>query len=185
MSPYDQEAQEHLDFARRQNLKFLIWGPGNPGEEAPKEQQAGYRKRCQIRDLIRNGDRFGYAKAYFSEDEEMVKLTQGLHNQLIAEAFQALNVDGVIVLDISRGANLELDTYIPTYPWFRDIVYVLLPGQYIGAGGLADEVLNQLDTRRVIGYTQEEFDSCNVATVKAMEIADTVAMAKYLKRFSR
>ena len=89
------------------------------------------------------------------------------------------------MLDISRGTDLELDHFVPKYPWFRDKVFVLLPEQYVPPQGLVAEVFDHLKDEQVQGFSQDEFDSCHVATVKAVKAAHTVALACYLERPGR
>jgi len=84
------------------------------------------------------------------------------------------------MLDISRGADLELDHFVPTYPWFRDKVYVFLPEAYVGTTGLVSDVLKYLRPDQLLGYTAAEYGACTVATVKTIEIVDAVAIAHLL-----
>jgi hypothetical protein len=176
---YRNEAQEILEFSRLQPIKILVWGPGIPEPSASIERKAAYGKRLKIRDNLRLI--FPRAEVFFSEDPEMVELSAPLRGQLRREALQARIADLVIMLDISRGADLELDHFVPTYPWFRDKVYVFLPEEYVPPRGLVREVFAYLPEDQVEGYTQQEFEECTLATKKAMEIAQSVAVDLFLK----
>lgn len=86
------------------------------------------------------------------------------------------------MLDLSRGADLELDHFVPTYSWFRDKVFVFLPQRYIPPRGLVREIFDYLKPEQVEGFSPKEFRECVVATEKAVQVAETVALDMQLRR---
>ncbi|MEI6310041.1 MAG: hypothetical protein WCP58_10420 [bacterium] len=180
MADWHAEAREIREASHYEHLRILVWGPGDPGTSAPPEKQKAYRKRLQIKDVLRN--RFPRAEVNFSEDLEMVQIATGIIGQLRKEALQARTADLILMLAISRGAELELDHFVPTYPWFREKVYVLLPQQFIPPQGLVKEVFDHLKPDQVVGFSNDDFISCVVATEKSVSITEGVAMDKYLRR---
>ncbi|MHC4461819.1 MAG: hypothetical protein ACYS30_10350 [Planctomycetota bacterium] len=168
------EANEIRASARLVHIKILVWGPGDPGSGASDETRKSYEKRIQIRQVLRSG--FPRAEVYFSEDSEMMTIGEGIIGQLRKEALQARNADLVLMLDIGRGADLELDHFVPTYSWFREKVYVFLPEEFVPPRGLVKEVFDYLRPDQVEGFTDQEFEDCDVATQKAVRIAETLAV---------
>ena len=183
MSQYREMAKRIRERARYEAINILVWGPGDPGPDAPQERRLAYAKRIQIRDVLRK--EFPLAEVHFSEDPEMIRIADGIYGQLRKEALQASISHLILMLDISRGVDLELDYFVPKYPWFRDKVFVFLPEQYVASQGLVAEVFDYLKEEQIQGFSQEEFDSCHVATVKAVNVAHTVALACYLERIVR
>lgn len=179
MGRWKDEADEIRRGVHYVPIKILVWGPGDPGSGAPDEKRKGYEKRLQIRDLLRTS--FPHAEVYFSEDTEMVEVGEAVSGQLRREALQARIADLVLMLDISRGADLELDHFVPTYPWFREKVHVFLPERFVNSQGLVGEVFDYLRRDQVEGFTDEEFETCLVATEKAIRVAETVALAHRLR----
>jgi len=180
MGSWKDEAAEIMENARYAPIKILVWGPGDPGADASAEKRKGYEKRIQIKDVLRS--RFPRAAVHFSEDEEMLEIGEGISRQLTKQALQARDADLVLMLDISRGADLELDHFVPTYPWFREKVYVFLPERFVPPTGLVREVFDYLRQDQVEGFTDEEFEVCDVAKEKAVCIAQTVALDYCLRR---
>src|SRR5437660_9209352 len=123
-------------------ITILVWGPGDPGAGAAADKRKSYNKRLQIKDVLRK--EFPRASVFFSEDPEMIEIGEGIVGQLRIEALQAKISDLVLMLDISRGADLELDHFVPTYPWFREKVYLLLPEKYVSTAGLVADVLKYI-----------------------------------------
>src|ERR1043165_7933030 len=134
MPKWKQEAQDLLRQCRNEPIKILVWGPGDPGPKAPREKQKAYRKRLKIRKVLRS--RFPFAEVYFSEDPEMKALRLTGMSDLDLEMLQATFADLIIMLDITRGVDLELDYFLPNFPWFRDKAYIFLPEQYVSTNGL-------------------------------------------------
>jgi hypothetical protein len=180
MSRYDEEDAEIRRRAHREELKILVWGPGNPGVGGSPKRRRAYQKRIQIRDELRR--RFPNSEVFFSEDPEMRHLTADLGGQLRKEALQAYLSDVIIILDVSRGADLELDHFVPTYPWFARKVHVLLPEKYVGGSGLVNEVFDYVNKEQVQGFTQAEWKACTVASEKAMKPALWKALEMLLER---
>lgn len=165
------------EVARHLYLKVLIWGPGEPGENSDDNAKAGYEKRCKIRETLK--ENFPNATVEFSED--LIE-PDSIDGPLDQEARHARIAHLVIILDISRGADLELD-YFSKYPWFREKVWLLVPQKYLDSPGLADEVYKLIPERQRQGFTSEEFDRSDVAKVMSVKIVAHVAMDKLLKGY--
>ncbi len=177
---YKERAKRTRENARHEPIVILVWGPGNPSENASPEKHKAYKKRLEIKKQLKK--KFPRAEVFFSEDKEMKKPAQTGQSQLQAEAMQAKNADLILMLDLGRGVDLELDHFIPKYPWFRDKAYVFLPIQYVSTKGLVAEVLDKLESNHIIGFSEQEFKSCKLVTEKAFEVAHTVAMDHYIQR---
>ncbi len=161
---------ELLKDAQYEPINVLVWGPGKPNEEIEQKQ---YKKRLQIKAEIEK--RFPKAEVRFSEDEDLKTVLPG-GSVLTHEAMHAKVAHVVIVLDLSRGADVELDHFIPTYAWFRPKVKVLLPVDYLSSPGLAGHILSNLRPDQIIGFSAEDFDSCKVASELAVNIAQETAV---------
>jgi len=175
----DDELRRKIDayrrFIRQMEIRVLVWGPGPPsaGSHSP-----GYNKRLQIKAEILNS--FPLSLVYFSEDQEMRDIAQHLTEQLLKEALQAKAVDMIIILDMSRGAEVEIDHFIETYDWFPSKAYVFLPDRYINTANLAGDVLGKLAEGHLVGFTQDEFKRCDVATIMAVKAVEQTITRKYL-----
>lgn len=112
----------------------------------------------------------------------MIEIGKGLIGQLRIEALQAKIADLVLMLDLSRGADLELDHFVPTYPWFRAKVHVFLPAKYVSTKGLVADVFKYIPQDQIEGFSDKEFNRCDVATTKAVRVALSVAMDSYMRR---
>lgn len=177
---YTERANRIRENARHEPIVMLVWGPGNPGKNALPDKLKAYEKRLKIKKHLRK--MFPRAEVFFSEDKEMKEPAQTGQSQLQAEAMQAKNADLILMLDLGRGVDLELDHFIPKYPWFRDKVYVFLPIQYVSTKGLVAEVFDKLESHHIIGFSEQEFETCKLVTEKAFEVAHTVAMDYYIQR---
>lgn len=175
-----EDAERIKQDAKYEPIIILIWGPGKPRRRASLEQHRAYTKRLQIKDILKK--EFPRASVHFSEDTEMAEIGEGIIGQLRIEALQAKVSDIILMLDLSRGADLELDHFVPTYPWFRDKVHVFLPKKYVITQGLVSEVLKYVPHDQVEGFSDEEFDSCNVATIKAVRAALSAALVSYMSK---
>lgn len=175
-----EDAERIKQNAKYEPITILIWGPGKPGRRAPLERRKAYKKRLQIKDVLKK--EFPRASVHFSEDAEMVEIGEGVIGQLRVEALQAKVSDIVLMLDISRGTDLELDHFVPRYPWFREKVHVFLPQKYVGTQGLVAEILKYVPHDQIEGFSDEEFDRCDVATVKAVRAALSAALAFYMSK---
>ncbi len=150
-------------------VKVLVFGPGEPASDATPEQRKGYEKRCQIREEV--SKEFPMAEVHFPEDPEMITIADGIRGQLRKEALQAKLSDIVIILDISRGADLEIDHFISKYSWVRDKVHIFLKEEYFKAykeeKSLVAEVLKQINPNQIESFTDEDFKLCRIATEMA------------------
>lgn len=178
MPSFREEALSLLEDARFEPIKVLVWGPGDPGPTASPESKKAYQKRIQIKEVIK--EEFPRAEVFFSEDSEMLEISKGLKGHLRKEAFQAKIADLILMLDVSRGADLELDHFVPTYPWFREKVYVFLPERHVPPQGLVKEVFDYLRPDQIEGFTDSDFQHCTLATEKAVAVAGTIAVARKL-----
>lgn len=177
---YKEEAKRIRENAMHEPIVILVWGPGDPGENAPSDKCKAYEKRLKMKTHLKQ--KFPRAEVFFSEDKKMKELTQTGQSQLQAEAMQAKIANLILMLDLGRGVDLELDYFVPKYPWFRDKVYVFLPIQYVSTKGLVAEVFDKLESNHIIGFSEQEFKSCKLVTEKTFEVAHTVAMDHYLQR---
>lgn len=179
MSDWRIEAQNILSACYYVPLKILVWGPGDPGEDASPEKQGAFKKRLQIKDVLK--EQFPRSEVHFSEDSEMIQITTGIEGQLRKEALQARTADMVLMLDISRGVDLELDYFLPRFPWFRDKVHVFLPQQYVSSKSLVKVILDYLRSDQFEGFTDEDFQTCTLATRKAVKATVGFALDKHLQ----
>ena len=176
---WHEEADKYINAARKYPLRILVWGPGKPDKRATPEERKPYEKRVQIKSVLRK--HFPNAEVYMSEDPEMNALAPGVKDKLKREAIQARTADLVLVLAIGRGTALEIDHFVTTYPWIRDKMYILLQKRYVRTKGLVKEVYKLLSDNQIEGYTDHEFHECLVATVKAVDIATEVGLARVLR----
>jgi hypothetical protein len=172
MSRYNEEIQRYIGDACQEELLVLIWGPGDPGESGSLEAKEGYRKRCLIRDALRES--FPRSEVEFSEDLD----TSNLTDLLLTEAVQAKVSDAVIILPISHGAYFELYYYSSKYEWFLEKAWVLAPQEYLDTTGFAGELLKLLPKK--FGYTAEQFERSDTTKI-SLDIATAVATAKRLQ----
>lgn len=179
MSGWQLAEEELRKLARKQRLRLLVWGPGDPGPHPSRREERRYRKRLQIRTVLQSV--FTESEVNFSEDPVMQRLTTHVGGQLRAEAIHAKLAHVVLMLAIGRGVELELDYFVPTYSWFRDKVFVFLPDRYMRTTGLVSDVLRFLRRDHVIGFSSSDFLSCRIATEMSVEVVDAVAIARLLE----
>lgn len=179
MADYRSEAEKYLSRAFDSDIKVLVWGPGDPGPDGSAEHRAAYAKRVQILDELQR--RFPRAEIHFSEAPEMVALTHDVRGQLRKQALQARVSDVIVMLDVGRGVDLELDHFVPTYPWFRSKVHVFLPERFVDSPGLVDQVLSLLPRDSVEGFSAEAFERCDVARTMAVQVVQSVALDRLLR----
>jgi len=178
MSRFKEESQKIRMNARFEPINILVWGPGEPIGNVDPDKLKAYKKRLKIQSHLK--EIFTRAEVVFSEELNDETLTgQGI---LQAQAIHAKIAHLILVLDLGRGVDLELDHFIPTYAWFREKVYVFLPDRYVPPKGLVEEVFNKLETNRIIGFNEQEFDECTLVTLKVVEVADTIAMDHFISR---
>jgi len=160
--------------AKMEELVVLVWGPGDPGPKGPKEIKKYWAKRNQIRDLL--AKEFPQSEVYFSEALALRDHTRGLESLLTEELVHAAIADCILVLDVSRGAHVEVDRF-SNYPSIAHKIRVLLPEKYVGGTGLASQVHQGL---KVIGFSEIEFKQCSLASVKAIKVVLSVAIEKLM-----
>ncbi len=177
MERYREDANRIKESLKYVPIKVLVWGPGDPGPGASPEKIRAYEKRTKIKDVL--DKEFSRGEVHFSEDEEMQDISSWISGNLRKEVFQAMLADFIIMLDISRGVDLELDHFVPTYPWFREKAHVFLPDIYVPPAGLAKEVFDYLKPIQVEGFSNDEFNECTLATTKAVRAALSAALALY------
>lgn len=166
--------REIKDRARREPLVVLVWGPGDPGPKGLKQEKLYWKKRNQIRDSLTR--EFSASEVLFSETDALRDHTRDLESLLTEELVHAAVADCILVLDISRGAHVELDRF-STFPILANKIRVLLPQKYVGGTGLVNQVLQGL---RVTGFTESELTNCTVASKKCVDIILSVAIEKLM-----
>ena len=172
MSEFRRRAQQIRTSAASLSFTVLVWGPGEPSEGAGSEARAGFEKREQIKQSI--NEAFPNSEVKFSE--ELMDIEAGVESALMNEALQARVADVVIALDIGRGVGLEIDHFVPDYPWIRDKIFILTQEEHLDSGGLVREVHDYLRPFQIIGYTESEFEECLVASELAVKVAHGAAM---------
>lgn len=174
MNPWLAKEEKFRKLVRKQELLVLVWGPGDPGSKASAVEKLGFNKRKQIKKEIEKV--FSEADVRFSEDPVLRKMTSYLGRELMREMVHAKLADVVILLDISRGVDLEVDHFVETYEWFRNKAYVLIPQKYVKTKGLIADVFKNLRDGHLIGFTDYELKHCTVATKVCVGIVDEVAL---------
>jgi hypothetical protein len=160
--------------AREQKLVVLVWGPGDPGPNGSPEIQKFWAKRCQIREVL--SARFPNSQILFSESDVLRDLTRDLNDLLAEEAVHAAIADCILVLDVARGAHVEVDRFA-SLPDVACKMTVLLPEKFPGNAGLAKHVHSRVNART---FSNAELDRCDVATVMSPSIVDVSAIQKLL-----
>lgn len=177
MRDWNREAQDIFDDSKHERLLILVWGPGVPDASTPADRRKGYEKRIQIKEVLTA--EFPRASVHFSEDPDMLALGLPTMSRLDLERLHAAIADLIIILPISPGSQLELNHFIPTAPAIRDKISVLLPERHKSSPGLVtQEILDFLKKVKIIGYTQDEWDVCKVATEKSVQIGLEAALKK-------
>ena len=169
----EENIKSFLEDAKRLEMLVLIWGPGDPGDSTHPNHKY-WEKRCMIRELLRR--EFPNAGVYFSEDEALRKYTIHLDDALIEEGVHAEKADCILVLDVSRGAHVEVDRF-SALPLIAAKMRLLLPERYVGTKGLVSVIHKRV---RVVGFSDQEFDECSLARKKCIDIIHTVAVSKLL-----
>jgi hypothetical protein len=159
--------------AKEQQLVILVWGPGDPGAGGSREKKKYWEKRNQIRDLL--STQFPASQIYLSEASELRDHTRDLEDLLTEELVHAAVADCILVLDVSRGAHVEVDRF-STNRQVAPKLRILLPAEEVGRG-LVHDVHKHL---RVTGFTDDEFRRCSLASEKAINIVLSVALKKLM-----
>ncbi len=160
--------------ARQQELVVLVWGPGDPGLAGSPEIRKYWEKRNQIRDVLAR--RYPKAQILFSESDALRDHTRDLSDLLTEELVHATVADCIIVLDVSRGAHVEVDRFT-ALPALAAKLMILLPDRWVGGTGLVSQIHRNA---RVLGFSDAQLDSCEVATKMSVSIVDTFALQKLL-----
>ena len=148
------KAKRIINLAYQMPVRVLVWGPGQTDEK-------GYAKRKEIKDEIRR--RFPNSEVYFSEDKELRSITGSLPT-LIAEIVHARAAHIVIVLGISRGAEIEIDHLSQDATIARKL-WVLLPDKFYPLSGLAAEKLRGIELEF---FSEAEFEDSTLASSKCV-----------------
>jgi len=160
--------------AKHQPLVVLVWGPGDPGPDGEPQHTRYWQKRNQIRDLLAR--EFRQSEILFSESDALRDYTRDLETLLTEELVHAAIADCILVLDVSRGAHVEVDR-ISSYPLLAKKMRILLPEKYARGSGPYSNVLQGL---RVVPFTEEEFERSSLASVKAIKLVESVALEKLM-----
>jgi hypothetical protein len=158
--------------ARLQELVVLVWGPGDPGPTGSTEIRKYWEKRKQIRKAV--SSKYPNAEVLFSESTALRDYTRDLNDLLAEELVHATIADCILVLDLSRGAHVEVDRF-SLLPEIAAKMTVLLPDRYVGSTGLVSHVHRSI---YVLGFSDDELDRCYVATKKSLSVVDSFAIQK-------
>lgn len=142
--------------ARGVPLVILVWGPGAPGATASPTMALLWAKRREIRSRLRV--EFPHSEVFFSEDPELRRNVDDLPTVLAEELAEAWVSDCIIVLDVSRGAHVEVD-HFSAIPEIAAKMHVFLPEEYVDRG-LAREIHRRVAS--VNGFTDDDLRECNV-----------------------
>ena len=164
--------------AKEQQLVILVYGPGDPGPGGSDELRKYWQKRNQIKEILK--DTFPRSEVFFSEDLGLRELTVGLEDLLVEELVHTSIADCILVLDVSRGAHVEVDRF-SSIPDIACKMRILIPDRYVGTSGLVSAVHADL---RIEGFTKEEFDKCKLATEKCVNLVMSFAYKKVLQPIS-
>ena len=161
--------------ARKQELLILVWGPGDPGADASGERLKYWEKRVQIRESIQSA--YPESEVLFSESDALRDHTRDLNDLLAEELVHATAADCILILDVSRGAHVEIDRF-SDIPQIAAKTTVLLPERFVGNSGLVGEVHKKV---RIMGFSETEFEECNLATSKSISAVDVYALSRLIQ----
>jgi hypothetical protein len=156
--------------ARMEQLLVLVWGPGSSNKEY-------WGKRNQIRDEIKSV--YKNAEVEFSESDVLRDHTRDLASLLVEELAHATVADCIIVLDVSRGAHVEVDRF-SSRPEIASKMTLLIPEEFVGGTGLVSHVHKHVN---VTGFSPSQFKDCNLATKLAISIVDGVAIDRLTRPY--
>ena len=151
-----QKALQIMDLAHQVPISVLVWGPG-------RGNKRGYAKRRKIRAEIEK--KFPKSEVYFSEDKEYRDITGVLKDPMKEEIVHALAADIIIVLDVSRGPEVEIDHFLQ-YNAIARKLWVLIPDKFSPLRGLVKEELRGIE---VEFFSDAEFDDCTLASGKCVD----------------
>lgn len=157
------------------SLNILVFGPS-------KKDLQLYKKREDIKAKLRIA---GHA-AYFSEDEEIRKLTQEVEKYsslLDAEELQARAMDVIVVLATSWGSISELSAFSQKEDIAKKM-FICIDKAAKEKGFIKDGILKKGE--KLFKYTlyfhpQEEINSCKLAK-KIIEKMEGLRITKFLKK---
>lgn len=158
--------------ARSQELLVLVWGPGDPGPGADATARLYWEKRNQIQAAVKA--RFPNSEVLFSESAVLRERTKHLGNLLTEELVHAHIADCILILDVSRGASLELDHFSGD-PSIAKKMRLLIPERFVGGTGLISTVHQKV---HVTGFSEDQLHACQVATELAPNLVEAVAIEK-------
>lgn len=144
--------------AREVPLVVLVWGPGPTSVERGLTMSLIWTKRNEIRSRLKA--HFPRSEVFFSEDPELRRNVGDLPTVLAEELAEAWVSDCIIVLDVSRGAHVEVD-HFSHIPEIAAKMHVFLPEEYVGHG-LARDVHRKVAS--VNGFTDDDLRDCNLLT---------------------
>jgi hypothetical protein len=163
------------DRAKREDLVILVWGPGDPGPGGSTEIKRYWEKRQQIRNIL--AATFTSSQVFFSEDKALRSRTQGLGDLLPEELVHAGIADCILILDVSRGAHVEVD-HFSGYPSIANKMRILIPRRFVGGKGLVSAIHDKL---KVHGFTDQQFDRCTLASKTCIDLVLAVAYEKLMR----
>jgi hypothetical protein len=156
------------------DLAVLVWGPGDPGPNGNPLLLRYWQKRNQIKKQLEQV--FPNSEVRFSEDPELREATRGFLTPIDEELVQASSADCILVLDVSRGAHVEVDRF-SEYPNIAASMVVFIPEEHVGGTGLVSHVHSRL---QVVGFSERDFAQCRVATEIAVAAVEARANDKLL-----
>jgi hypothetical protein len=177
MDPWVEAASKiHLK-AFEEEINVLVFGPGKPTDENDTEKMKIWNKRIKIKDHLNEKFPNSQKKGLIIMPEDKIKKTKlSTQTNLEAERDLARASHLIIVLDCgTRGVATEIDT-LSEYPWFRERTYIFLKKDHVKTKGLVKDIYSKYPQTHVKGYTQEEFDSCQLVTKKILRQAQVVAL---------
>lgn len=160
--------------AKSQQLVILVWGPGQPSPGAVGDPLLYWNKRVQIRDVLSR--EFPNSEVLFSEHAALRDYTRDLEDLLTEELVHAAVADCILVLDVSRGAHVEVDRFSEK-PSIAANMRILIPERFVGTTGLVGSVHQDL---RVKGFSDDELTRCVVATEMVVKIVLSFAIRKLM-----
>jgi hypothetical protein len=144
-------------------LSILVWGPGVRAAEAL------YRKRCEIRDTLRN---LGNA-AVFSEEMTCIEEDTSV---TLSELAQAISADFIVVLLSSMGALAEVAMYSSDAE-IGSKMLILAHEQ--SKGSFVNHALLGKTPQNVIYFSQQELEDCSLVN-KVTQKLPALKCAKFL-----
>ncbi len=179
MTEYEEAAEESLKELYWQPMKILIWGPGKPGSTSTAAARKRYQKRLDIRNVLRQ--LFKRSDVNFPEDRSIRKLVKRIRSERDKSLFIADMSDLIISLDMSRGADAEIDDFLPNFPGIKEKVCVLIRKKYLNSSSyVVNAIFEGLPDKHLIGFSDYSYNKCNLATKTVPEIALSAAIRKKL-----